>query len=436
MKKTILFVVAESKSANGVCCHAVMQQLKEDYNVLCLTNREWGSEESYKIDDIPYFTIEPRFVTRLYDRVSQSVDGSLKQRVLKLLFFGINKLKLFVSIFTWPWLSPMYTKRFYAKMEHLYDLYNIDCVVPVYKQIDPLIAAKKLKRKLNKEGKDIQVIPYFLDPLSGGIGPKMFSEEMMVKRGQEWEKRVLDVADTVIVMESSRTNHEENNKDQAYYDKLVYMDIPLLNLESTDQENFIATNENRKVDVNLTSEKDTEDIKVFYGGTLHEPMRNVTRMVELISRVKNPRIHFVFAGYGARQEIFANKKNIEFLGELSHEKVREQLNEADVLLNMGVTRSTAISGKIFEYMTTGKPIVSTFSIDKEACIPYLNKYPLAFMVDEREQDLDKQATELEKFIVENMMKTVPTDYIRKTFRKNMPQATAEYLSKAMEEYRA
>ena len=58
------------------------------------------------------------------------------------------------------------------------------------------------------------------------------------------------------------------------------------------------------------------------------------------------------------------------------------------------------------------------------------------MVDEREQDLDKQATELEKFIVENMMKTVPADYIRKTFRKNMPETTAEYLRKAMDEYRA
>lgn len=411
-----------------------MRCLKSDYNVLCLTNREWGGKESYIVDGIPYFTITPRFVTRLNERVRTSVDGTLKQHVLKLLFFGINKLKLIISVFTWPWLSPKYTNRFYEKMENLYDMYCIDCVVPVYKQIDPLIAAKRLKRKLNKAGKDIQVIPYFLDPLSGGIGPKMFSEEMMVKRGQEWEKRVLDVADTVIVMESSRTNHEKNNKDQAYYDKLVYMDIPLLNLESIDQENCIATNENRKVDVNLASEKGTEDIRVFYGGTLHEPMRNVTRMIALISRVKNPRIHFVFAGYGARQEIFANKKNIEFLGELSHEKVREQLNEADVLLNMGVTRSTAISGKIFEYMTTGKPIVSTFSIDKEACIPYLNKYPLAFMVDEREQDLDKQATELESFIIENLMKTVPREYIRETFKKNMPETTAEYLRKAMEEY--
>ena len=409
-----------------------MKRLKDDCNVLCLTNREGGEKERYTIDGIPYFTIKPRFVTTLYDRVKESVDGSLKQRMLKLLFFGINKLKLLVSIFTWPWLSPMYTKRFYAKMEHLHDVYNVDCIVPVYKQIDPLIAAKRLKMKLKKEGKDIQVIPYFLDPLSDGIGPKMFTEKMMVKRGQAWEKRVLDAADSVIVMESSRHNHEKNNRDQAYYNKLVYMDIPLLNLESTDQEDRVATKE---ASVGVTSSQNEDDIRVFYGGTLHEPMRNVTRMVELITRVKNPRIHFIFAGYGARQEVFANKKNIEFLGELSHDKLREQLNGANVLLNMGVTRSTAISGKIFEYMTTGKPIVSTFSIDKEACIPYLNKYPLSFMVDEREQDLDKQAVELEKFIIENMIRTVSIDYIRETFRKNMPETTAAYLRKAMEEYR-
>lgn len=433
MKKTILFVVAESKSANGVCCHAVMQRLKDNYNVLCLTNREWREKQNYEADGISYFTVKPRFTSRLYEHACHSEDGSLRRHVLNVLFFVINKLKLLTSIFTWPWLSPLYTERFYKQMERLYTQYGVDCIVPVYKQIDPLIAAKRLKKKLISNGKDIQVIPYFLDPLSGGIGPQIFTEGMMVKRGQAWERRVLDIADSVIVMESSRRNHEENNSDQDYYKKLVYMDIPLLNLDTFRNKNEEVDRKSSSTD-NIELPNNSDEIRVFYGGTLHEAMRNVRRMIELIGYVNNPKIHFVFAGYGAREKLFEGKDNIEFLGELSHEELKEQLDKANILLNMGVTRSTAISGKIFEYMTTGKPIVSTFSIDREACIPYLRKYPLSFMVDERERNMVKQAAELEQFIVDNSMKMVPMDYIQETFRKNMPEMTAEYLCTAMEGY--
>lgn len=52
-------------------------------------------------------------------------------------------------------------------------------------------------------------------------------------------------------------------------------------------------------------------------------------------------------------------------------------------MNIGVRESNAISGKIFEYMSFGRPIISTYFIDNEACIPFLKKYPLGLMVDER-----------------------------------------------------
>ena len=68
---------------------------------------------------------------------------------------------------------------------------------------------------------------------------------------------------------------------------------------------------------------------------------------------------------------------------MDHKDLQKVQLENDILINFGVKNPNAISGKIFDYMSIGKAILSTTTIDNEACIKYLNRYPRGLIIDER-----------------------------------------------------
>jgi glycosyltransferase involved in cell wall biosynthesis len=259
--------------------------------------------------------------------------------------------------------------------------------------------------KLKNEYPEIQFYPYFLDSLSGGRPIGIMSEQWNMKMKLKWEDRLLVNADKIIVMESSRAHHEKYNKNKCFYNKLFYLDIPLLSETHSDA---------------IRRKKD-DKINVIFCGTANYPMRNVKYFLDLVSRIKNDNIIFTFIGSSNYKPLTESKiKNVRYIPSVAHDMLTEYYLNADILFNLGVTTKSAISGKIFEYMSYGKPIISTYSIDDEACLPYLQKYQLSFLVDERSDITNEKAAELYNFIEENYNKRVDISYIKKIFYKNMP----------------
>ena len=151
-------------------------------------------------------------------------------------------------------------------------------------------------------------------------------------------------------------------------------------------------------------------------------MRNIKYFIELISCIKDENIIFTFIGDSNYKPLTeGNFKNIKYVPLISHDKLSEYYNHADILLNLGVTIPSAISGKIFEYMSYGKPVVSTYSIDNEACLPYLKKYPLTYLIDEREEDIGRAAENLTEFIRNHCHERVDTAFINDIFIQNKPE---------------
>ena len=174
--KNCLFIVTESRSANGICAAAAAEELKKrGYGVFAATNRETGGV-SFS-DGIPVVTYRPRLYYRLAARAERA-SGAAK-KLLSLLSALSNKAALFFGIPTWPLVSRGYCRRIFRAAYRLCTDENIDTIIPVYTQIDTVIAAVKIKKKLP----GVRVIPYFLDSLSGGYGPRCFSHEWTVKRG-------------------------------------------------------------------------------------------------------------------------------------------------------------------------------------------------------------------------------------------------------------
>ena len=216
----ILFIVTESKSANGICCRAVMEQLvSEKHNVYCITNSEYT--DFPKTDGVFYKTVKPRLTYRLF--AESEITEGINKKIRSFLAVVINKIKLFISIPTWPLISPLYSNRLFKAAFTICKNNKIDCIIPIYTQIDTLIAARRIKRKFPY----IKYIPYFLDSFSGGYGPKNFSKEWTIKRGIKWEDKLLPEADKIVMMKSCEEHYKKYSANKSYYNKILFLDLSL-----------------------------------------------------------------------------------------------------------------------------------------------------------------------------------------------------------------
>lgn len=330
---------------------------------------------------------------------------------------------VYATKFYFKWLLPSkypiterknVSDQFYKYSEILYSKYHYDVVVAVHLPVETLIASIKLKEKHPQ----IKILSYMLDSLSGGFVPRFIPEQYSRKRKLHWENCIFQYFDKIILMQSSKNHHDRYSTKQEWYKKSVFLDIPLLTVISKTHVNLHPNNK----------------VVTAFCGLLNFPYRNVKYFLSLIERL-NDDYKFVFAGKcNIQDELNSNSSGkIEYLGQISHAEVESLLSRADILLNLGVTVPSAISGKIFEYMSYGKPIISTYSIDNEACIPYLRLYPLALLIDERNPDIEQQARSLQSFIDNAKDKHVPFEVLNKEFYNNTPEAFMETITNLCEQ---
>ncbi|ETT72287.1 hypothetical protein C173_14650 [Paenibacillus sp. FSL R7-277] len=410
--RTILFLVGEKLSANGICVEAIMKELNvRGYKVICITNQEYKSPKSEISDGIFVKRIKPRLTYRLNAWCNQH-HGILSILVNKL-SFALNKIKLLFSILTWPLISPLYTFRFYKEARKTYDNETYDCIISTYTQIDTLIAGYFIKRKFP----EVNFVPYFLDSLSGGAGPKMFSKDWIIKRGLIWEKVLLKSANKIIVMKSSRKHHEQYSARQEYYPKIRYLDIPLLSVNNSE--------------FPRTSILDQNTINVVYIGSIPYHIRNPEYILEIFSRLKSEKYTFTIIGKNTCPEIINDAmekcvgNQIKIIKSIPHVEAVKVLRDADILINIGNNISTMVPSKIFEYMSTGKPIISTYPIENEPSLTYLEKYELSLLLNEKHGDIQKDVSRVEEFIDSSIGKRVDFNEMKNKFYENTPQAFVE-----------
>ncbi|RAP74010.1 glycosyltransferase [Paenibacillus montanisoli] len=409
--KTILFLVGEKLSANGICADAVMNEFSSmGYKVLCITNEEYKSSKSEISNGIHIVRIKPRLTYRMNNWCNNNT-GAISWIVRKLSFV-LNKFKLILSIPTWPLISPMYAFRFYRAASKMYNTSDFDCIIPIYTQIDTIIAGYFLKKK----HPELKFVPYFLDSLSGGYGPKKFSKNWIVTRGIKWERRLLKNADKIIVMKASQEHHDLYTKNEGYYSRMRILDIPLLT-------SFKSNN-------NSPSSKilDTNQINLVYVGSIPIHIRNPKYILEVFSRLNIDNCTLTLIGTNTCPDLIkeaqknSTKNRIRVINSIPHAEVISVLRDADFLINIGNNISTMVPSKIFEYMTTGKPIISTYPIENEPSLSYLKQYPLSLLLNENREQINEDTLKLENFIQNSRGKSVNLQGLKESMYYNTPQA--------------
>lgn len=406
--RNVLFIVTELQSANGICSLNVMRYLQsQGLKVWCISNREYGQDNHFTVDGIDVHTIRPRLTYSIDSRCKKN-PKSIINRILHGFGYVINKLQLLCSIPTWPLISPLWTRRICHLSERLCKEYDIDTIIGVYTQIDALIAAHRLKRKNPK----LTYIAYFLDSLSGGYGPRYFSQDWIIRRGISWERRVLDNADRVIMMESAKEYYLKNCSSEQYFDKIHFLDLPLFSPKTVKESSITAPS------------KDT--IQITYVGSLHRPIRDPEYILRLFHQFRSPELRLTVVGPTNCANILEYYANIDHritvLASVSHKEAEELIDSADILLNIGNTNPNMTPSKIFEYMSYGKPILSTAPIKDEPCIKYLERYPLAAIIYQQEEIFDQNIEQVEQFILSHRRSRFNSQQLLEVFASNTPQA--------------
>lgn len=397
----ILYILGAYKpraSANGICSDNVLQELVAQGNdITVIANRLYDCQKYSEENGLKIYRIRPRFSYWLSDW------GKENKSEIIVKFAGlINKIKLIATNFTWPIVAPLCIYRFYKKAARLHKKEKFDKVISVYTPVESLLAGYKLKKKYP----EIKFYPYFLDSLSGGYGPQLFSKEKIINRGLRIENKVFPVADKVFVMKSSEAHHLKYN--EKYKEKLCFLDIPGIKKNTACQKD------------------DSEKIKCLFVGSLFANIRNPQTFIKAAEKYQNDNVVYEFVGTTNCKEKFSKLSDLLgdrliFTGFINYDELEEKYNDADILINIGNSVSTMVPSKIFEYMSYGKPIISTYDIADEPSKQYLEKYPLALLLS-GDDDPEENSKKIECFINECLGKTVGFEELTETFYLNTPKA--------------
>lgn len=404
----VLMIILEKDSATGICTLNVAKDLiQRGYKVDILT---YGNEKEIDLDDgdIRYFVIRPKLALALRER-------KFKIEWINKIISQLYKIQVAVtSLFMWPWNSPFFTIRLYRKIVKLYNKNKYIAIIPVYTQIDSLIAASLLKKK----NKNMIYIPYFLDSLSGGPTPKLLTEKTKIKKGLAWEEKLLRDAKGVVIMKSAESHHEKYSISKSYYSKMKILDIPMFTSREKNTDKYT---------------KERQKLVVSYIGSLPLSIRNPYYGLKMLSTMDGIEIRIIGKMPDSLEfHEFCKKRNIALVGEIPHSEVENYILESDILINFGNKVVEMVPSKIFEYMSFHKPILSFTSLRNEPSIPYLEKYPKACIIYENDE-IENNYKKIEKFFKEYSQLVVSNEQLEKIFYLNMPKAFGDYLDTVLGE---
>ncbi len=424
MKKILIILGSyfPKPSANGICVKQVVDEFKKQkVDVTILATKSRGLNEIDTVDDINVYRVKPRWSQRMIEWCDDNKDKKYAGAIRRIVSI-INKIKHALFFPTWPLVSPIYAYRYYKKTKELCKTNKYDGIVSVYTPIDSLIAGALIKRKSS----DTKLMLYFLDTLSGGVAPKGFSREWLENRGYRWDEKLFNIADSIFVMKSHE-QHYSKERYNEFKNKIKIVDIPLMR------------------EIKLSSNRDEpsfdkEKVNIVYTGTLLKHIKNPTYLFNVFMDInERDKWNFHIFGGGDCNDLIdgyvKEEKGVTII-KYGHVDTKIAINamiEADILINLGSTVDSQIPSKIFEYMSTGKPIISFYKYDTEPSIPYLKKYPLSLLIKEDWDKIDENTQLIVNFINKYKGKFVDYNEIKDIFQENTPEPLVKYVLDLIEE---
>lgn len=386
--------------ATGLCVHQLAKLLVEKgHSVFTVCYSDGNNVKEYDGVNIVKINI-PTFL-------KNSQSASDLDRKYKYCLSLWSKL---IHLRQYPLRSNYLVNQYVKAVEKLLKKNEKVTIVASYTPIEATIAAAKVKEKYSKL---VKIVYYSTDTLSNEQGDDgILSASYRCKSGMRWEKKLFESFDKIFIMECHKEHYYTNLYDK-FKSKFELVNFPL-----------IIREKEPSVINNIKNEK----IQLVYAGTLYKKLRNPEFMNKLLIQVlKLIDAEVFFLGGGDCEDIMRDaeiesNKKINYIGMQPHDVAKEKIKSADILLSIGNVESPMAPSKIYEYMSTGKPIVHVYTYDKDPCIEPLKKYGNALLVREGETNGGLRMLEFIK-----NRKRLSYEEVEELFQSSTPKYTVDIL---------
>ena len=318
----------------------------------------------------------------------------------------------FLRYFTWPDEPFSDLGSFYQTIAKEIDTDRPDVVICSIGAQHNICVGSRIKDNYP----DIKYVPYFLDSIMGGAKLRIMPQKLHNMKALRYEEMYLKNADSIVMMKYVESKYRSLPHIPSYFSKIKFLDLPLYNPENT---SFVAEHKHFSPDT----------INMFFAGSMPKNIRDPRFVISVFQRVKRPDLNLYIAGTSYYQDelddLAKNDARVHLLGVIPHEKVLEMMNEANILLSIGNNLDCMIPCKIFEYMSTGKPILATYKRDTDPSIGYFTFYKNSLLLNEK-MSINEASTQIESFL--DTINKRQTKVIVDALYNNTPSAFWEHIN--------
>lgn len=384
--KHIVFLVgsyAPNFSAVGVCVSKIINAVKDKNRITIISIKNVEDQQEIEIDD----NVEIRRVCslshKLYNYTNYHKKGWKKQ-IIKPVSIVYRIAQYFRDLFCKNvMINDGLINRYKSELEKIARTNRIDCVIGCSFPFEAVVATSDYCYT----HKDTKGIGYLFDPFSENklIYRTYFNYRRKFSNSLLFEKRILNSLDLVIGMHIWESHF---NRHYSQYNNIVIAEHPLLDI----------TKRYRHCKY--------EGRRILYAGALHAKIRNPSYAFRLIDKLLEDSENIEFSIYTSDYStVFQNYElkypnRFHFYGRKPLEDILYAEYENDIMLSIGNSAETPQTpSKIFEYISTGNPIIHLAKYDQDPCINVLEKYGNAIILKENEiinsSKLIKQISELQ-----------------------------------------
>lgn len=350
--------------ANGVCVHELAKEVVrrgQEAFVVCYSRNNEPMNEV--IDGVYVTRLRMPFYLRLKEKSACWKNG-LRKTVAQKYARAIALLRKLISFKEYPLRDRDLVHGMVLECGHLIKTGRIDTIVASYTPMEAIVAGAKLKTQYP----DIKTVYYSLDTLSNESGAGVLPEWLRSGSGLNRERKYFEKYDYVVLMDCHKKHYSGKEYD-SFKEKIIYADFPLFHPEVSHDCGYF------------------DPKTIVYAGSLYRVIRNPEPILKALEPILDEfTVHFY--GQSDCDDILRYYNSLHpghviIHGQVTYREAQEALNRAQILLSIGNTGTEMAPSKVYEFISKGKPIIHSYSDDRDFCLPILKRYGNALCVDTR-----------------------------------------------------
>lgn len=409
--KHVVFIIGSyypDFSASGYCAYQVQKCLGADFRISVVSLR---SDVAQPVDETLGQIKIHRVETRHLKRRNALMNGTgVRARSLLFLLRIWGAVKRLLSPET---IDRTLVDAYLNQLKRMEQ--KPDAIVSVVFPFESVLAALAYK----KDTPDVAVYPYLFDDFveSRSLHVLAIARILKQRRHMRLERKMLEEADAVLSMNPLQ-EHFYKHFETSLLEKISFQEHPLL-----------------MPPAETGPAPDDRVIKMCFTGSLIKKVREPDYLLELLRTVRaDVLIRADFFVMGNDTDKVKNEKLDDAIEIVNHGRVPKAIaddavRDADILLNLGEVRGKQISSKVFEYMSTGKPIVHLACVKNDVVAKILEKYPLSLCVEQDRCRIDENVRLFRNFIEKHRYSRLSFAEVEALFPEALPANTAAILAR-------